>query len=163
MSARYVRGGWGTSMYQWLHPAWMGMSRTTRSDVLVVSCEVTSVSRRTGRAPCQSCPRAASARWTACTDSSQQAWSQNGSETISQIWSLTAPPFLVFADKSLSTGMTGSSRGAGLAGGLAAGGLAGGGGPFAAGLAAGGFSTGLIRAGGFAGPFAPCPAVPLTP
>src|SRR5438067_7424761 len=99
MSTRYDRGGWGTSTYQWLHPAWMTMPRTGASDVLVVSCEVTSNSRSTGLAPCQSCPSAASARCTAWSDNSQQACSQNGSDTINQIWSLTGPAVRGFLDE----------------------------------------------------------------
>ena len=71
MSARYMRGGWGTSMYQFWPGPWMMMSLTGVSDVLVVSWLVTSNSRMISRAPCQSCRSAASARWTECGESSQ--------------------------------------------------------------------------------------------
>src|SRR5579885_1924480 len=112
MSARYDRGGWGTSMYQWLHPPWTTMSRSGASDVLVVSWEVTSNTRMIGLAPCQSWPRAASARWTDWTDSSQMACSQNGSGAVMTIRSLTTVPLAAFEERSLSAGMVGSGRGA---------------------------------------------------
>src|SRR5690348_7341549 len=113
MSARYDRGGCGTSMYQWLHPPWTTMSRSGASDVLVVSCEVTSKSRMIGLAPCQSWPKAASARWTDCSDSSQKACSQYGSGAVTTIRCLTWLPLAGFDDRSLSGGMPGSGGGAG--------------------------------------------------
>ena len=51
-----------TSIYQLLTPPWIGISRTCRSAADVVSSLETSMSRRIGRAACQSCPRAAWAR-----------------------------------------------------------------------------------------------------
>src|SRR6476646_953715 len=92
MSTRYDRGGWVTSMYQLLHPPWMSTSRTTPSAVLVVSWALTSQTRRIGRAPCQSWPRAASARWTDWWVSSQKTCSQYGSRTTTTIRSLACPP-----------------------------------------------------------------------
>src|SRR5262245_38924186 len=71
----------------------MSTSRTMASAVLVVSWAETSKTRRIGRAPCQSWPRAASAR---CTDwwvSSQKACSQYGSRTTTTIRSLDDPPW----------------------------------------------------------------------
>src|SRR5689334_5305317 len=151
MSARYDLGGCGMSMYQWLHPPWTAMSRTGASDVLVVSWLVTSNSRMIGLAPYQSDPRAASARWTDWTDSSQKACSQYGSGAVSRMRSLTTPVLAVLADRSLSVGMAGSGRG-GAAGGAA--GLT----DFGSGLAAGfGGGVGALAAGavglgaGFAG------------
>src|SRR5437763_900198 len=109
MSARYDRGGWATSMYQWLHPPCTTMSRSGASDVLVVSCEVTSKSRMIGLAPGQSWPSAASARWTDWTDSSQKACSQNGSGAVRTIRSFTTPPLGPFAETPLSAGMGASA------------------------------------------------------
>src|SRR5918994_3383605 len=101
-------------MYQWVQPPWTTMSRSGRSDVLVVSVEVTSKSRMIGRAPCQSWPMAASARWTDWRDNSQKACSQNGSGAVMTIRSLIGPPLLlVFEDRSLSAAITNSYRGAG--------------------------------------------------
>src|SRR6266536_373880 len=110
MSARYDRGCCGTSLYQWLQPPWTTMSRSGASDVLVVSWEVTSNSRMIGFDPGQSWPSAASARCTDWTDSSQKAWSQNGSGAVRTMRSFTAPPLLPFADRSLSAGMAASTR-----------------------------------------------------
>src|SRR5437870_4984908 len=92
MSTRYDRGGWVTSTYQLLHPPWISTSRTTPSAVLVVSWALTSHTRRIGRAPCQSWPSAASARWTDWWVSSQKTCSQYGSRTTTTIRSFACPP-----------------------------------------------------------------------
>src|SRR5438094_554915 len=101
-------------MYQWLLPPWMKMSRIGVSDVLVVSWLVTSNSRMTGLAPCQSCLSAASARWTECCVNSQTACSQNGSGTIRKMRSLATPPVGTFVvERSLSRLMGGATIGVG--------------------------------------------------
>ena len=71
MSIRYERGGSSTSMYQLFTPPWIGMSRTWRSAAEVVSSLETSMTRKIGRASCQSCPRAARARESVVRLSSQ--------------------------------------------------------------------------------------------
>ena len=83
------------------------MSRSGASDVLVVSCEVTSNSRKIGRAPCQSGPRADSARSTLAWLTSHTAWIQNGSGTISTRRSLVRPG-LDRVVRSFSGAITGS-------------------------------------------------------
>src|SRR3954469_811340 len=93
MSTRYDRGGWVTSTYQLLPPPWMSTSRTTPSAVLVVSWLLTSHTRRIGLAPCQSWPRAASARWTDWWVNSQKTCSQYGSRTTTTTRSLACPPW----------------------------------------------------------------------
>src|SRR3954451_20033551 len=110
MSARYDRGGWATSMYQWLHPPCTTMSRSGASDVLVVSVADTSKSRIIGLAPGQSCPSAASARCTDWTDSSQNACSQNGSGAVRTMRSFTTPVLSPLTERSLSAGMAASTR-----------------------------------------------------
>src|SRR5687767_5749933 len=131
MSARYVRGGCGTSMYHVLPPPCTMMSRTGVSDVLVVSRLVTSNSRMMSRAPCQSCLSAASARWIECGDSSQYACSQYGFDTASRIRS-----FVIGADDRAGASFAGAGADFGTSG-LVTDGLTG---------AAAGFTRGFVAA-----------------
>src|SRR5438067_6503450 len=162
MSARYCRGGCGTSIHQWLLPPWMKMSRIGASDVLVVSVEVTSKRRMIGRAPCQSCLRAASARWTDCWVRSHVACSQNGSGTIRKMRSLATVPGAGGLPEEMSFsrligGSGGSGRdamaGCGMGTGLAAAGGAG----FGAAAAGTGLAGPLVGAVGALGGCVPLP------